>query len=400
MVSNCDVLIAGGGIVGLSVARSLLVLYPKLKVVVVDKELTLGAHASGRNSGVLHAGFYYSPDSLKAKFCKEGNKELRELCERHKINILNTGKIVVAKNDFELGRLEELYKRGLENGVQLDFLDAYKLPEYEPLAQTYRKFLWSPTTAVSKPRSIISALALEFRDLGGTILLGHEVKISPGGVALIGDARMGYKHFVNCAGTQADRIAHKFAVGEEFGMIPFKGIYRAVDKTVLPMRTLVYPVPHPINPFLGVHFTLTMDGKVKIGPTAIPILGREQYSTFKGISFEDLAQTIIGLVALTRGEAHDVSEIVRSEFPKIIEKVLVRESSSLVPKAQDVKSWKSRPPGIRAQLVNLKTGALVQDFIVLSAHQSTHVLNAVSPGWTAAIPFGRWISREKILPFL
>jgi len=158
MSLNCDVLIAGGGVVGLAVGKELLVSNPKLKVVVIEKERTLGFHASGRNSGVLHAGFYYSPDSLKAKFCREGNRELRELCQRHSIPVINTGKIVVAKNNTELNELEKLYLRGLQNDVKIELLEEKQLKEYEPYARTHERFLWSPTTGVSDPHAVIAGL--------------------------------------------------------------------------------------------------------------------------------------------------------------------------------------------------------------------------------------------------
>jgi L-2-hydroxyglutarate oxidase LhgO len=155
---------------------------------------------------------------------------------------------------------------------------------------------------------------------------------------------------------------------------------------------LVYPVPHPINPFLGVHFTLTIDHKVKIGPTAIPIAGREQYSPLTGWSGPDLAQTIKGLGSLIKGDAHDLGAILKSEWPKISQSRLVEESLRLVPSAGKIKHWNKKPPGIRAQLVHLPTGKLEQDFIVHSEHNAIHVLNAVSPGWTSAMTFGAHIS--------
>ena len=400
MGRNCDVLIAGGGIVGLSIARDLLICNPKLKVVVAEKEPYLGAHASGRNSGVLHAGFYYSPDSLKAKFCKDGNKELRKLCKNHGIEILDTGKIVVAKNSSEVIQLEKLYRRGILNGIDVKLLEAKQLVNFEPLARTYEKFLWSPTTGVGNPRLVIQSLSREVIEMGGLLLLETEVKLSGDGLAQVGSEHLSYRHFVNCAGSQSDRLAHVFGLGKEFTMIPFMGKYRAVERSKLPIRTLIYPVPHEINPFLGVHFTLTIDGKVKIGPTAIPILGREQYAAFNGLDPQDVLDSVRALITLARGASHDVSSMMRSEFPRVLESVLVRESSALVPKAKEIKGWKSRPPGIRSQLVNLTTGQLEQDFVVLSGVGSTHILNAVSPGWTAALPFGRWVAREKVMPWL
>jgi L-2-hydroxyglutarate oxidase LhgO len=400
MSLNCDVLIAGGGVVGLAVGKELLASNPKLKVLVIEKEKTLGFHASGRNSGVLHAGFYYSPDSLKAKFCREGNLELRQLCRRYGIRVLDTGKIVVAKNKFEVKELEKLYLRGLQNEVRLELLEEKQLKDFEPHAHTHERFLWSPTTGVSDPHAIIGALSREFVDLGGTLFPSSLLEVKDDGRITINGEAIEYRHFVNCAGTQSDRIAQKFNVGNQFTIMPFMGVYKSVSHTLLPLKTLIYPVPHPINPFLGVHFTLTLDGQTKIGPTAIPVLGRENYSVTQGISLRDSLETLKGFKSMVFGKTHDVSNLLSTELPKLSGKVLVREASLLVPSARKIKDWKSRPPGIRAQLIDTKSGQLQQDFVVLPGAKSTHVLNAVSPGWTSAIPFGRWIVKEKILPQL
>jgi L-2-hydroxyglutarate oxidase LhgO len=388
-----DVIIAGGGIIGLAVARSLLLNEPKLRVLVAEKEPMLGAHASGRNSGVLHAGFYYSPDSLKAKFCREGNLEIRKLADRHGIPVRDVGKVVVAKNSEELARLEVLFRRGLENGVKLEFRDAQNLSNLEPLAQTHGAFLWSPNTGVSDPARIINALASEVKELGGEIRLGAVVQVLSEQLLTINKEVLKTSHFVNATGSQSDRIAHSLHLGLEYSMIPFMGVYLAAQEFHLPLKRLVYPVPHPLNPFLGVHFTLTSDYKVKIGPSAIPILGREQYALMNGCSLSDMKSSILGLSTMLRHGAHDLPALIRSEWPKILRSTLVREAATLVPSVTNVGGWKRRPPGIRSQLIHRQTGVLHQDFIVEQSTHSTHVLNAVSPGWTSAIPFGEHLSK-------
>lgn len=393
MATKCDVLIIGGGVVGLSTGIALLEAYPSLKVVVAEKESRLGLHASGRNSGVLHAGFYYSPDTLKAKFCRDGNQELRKLAKKYNIPVREVGKVVVARNNDENDRLETLFRRGITNGVELEILDASHLGKFEPLAATHERFLWSPKTAISDPDAIIEALRAEFELLGGSISFDTKILLREVNNEVIDNSRQyNAEKIINTAGAQADRISRAVGVGKEYAMLPFMGVYRATDGNNLPLRRLVYPVPHPINPFLGVHFTLTLDNKVKIGPTAIPIAGREQYSFLTGWSGSDLAQSFKGMTSLIRGDAHDFGRIIQSEWPKIIQKLLVKESLDLVPSASDVKSWYRKPPGIRAQLVHLPTGALEQDFVVLTKVNSIHVLNAVSPGWTSSLPFGRLVA--------
>jgi L-2-hydroxyglutarate oxidase LhgO len=391
-----DVLIIGAGIVGLSVGIALLQARPRLKILVIDKEVGPGQHASGRNSGVLHAGFYYSPNSLKAKFCREGNAELRKLCIENEIPVLESGKVVVARNAEEDARLDLLYSRGITNGVELEIHDAANLEKHEPLARTHGRYLWSPKTAISDPKAVATAMVKKFESLGGRVSYSSKVQVteSSGEVSVKGFEA---KYVINSAGAQSDRLARGLGMAKEYAMVPFMGIYRSVEAKKLPLRRLVYPVPHPINPFLGVHFTLTLDGKVKIGPTAIPILGREQYSWAAGWSLPDIGQALIAATALVRGKAHSLGEILKSELPKLRESSLVLESATLVPSAGQIKAWTKRPPGIRSQLVNIKSGKLEQDFIVQNFHNSTHILNAVSPGWTSAIPFGRWVANEYVL---
>ena len=388
-----DVTIIGAGVIGLSIGNALLESNPSLRILIVEKEPNLGFHASGRNSGVIHAGFYYSPDSLKAKFCRDGNRELRKLCVRNNIPILETGKVVVTQNQEEELRLETLFERGLENGVELEMHEAKSLSSFEPQARTLNRFLWSPTTAVSNPHAVLISMAKEFTDKGGKIEYGQTVTLIENDSEICINKRdFEARFYINASGAQSDRISGAVGVGLEYAMLPFMGVYRATPNNLLGLKTLVYPVPHPINPFLGVHFTLTTDGKVKIGPTAIPISGREQYSLATGWSLSDMYQAFKGAKSLLLGESHDVLSIVRSEWPKMIEKEIVKQASQLVPNASNLKNWQKKPPGIRSQLVHLPSGKLEQDFRVIKKLNSLHVLNAVSPGWTSSVPFGRYVA--------
>ena len=397
MATTTDILIIGGGVVGLSTGIALLEANPRLKVIILEKEKTIAIHASGRNSGVLHAGFYYTPNSLKAQFCRDGNLELRKLAKKYDIPVLNVGKIVVARNSEEAQRIDDLFSRGIKNGVELEIHNQEKLVDFEPLARTVDKFLWSPNTGVSDPASISKALLKEFESKGGKIYFGEKLDLSNRASQIVDPTgKYLFKHVINASGAQSDRIARALGIGNEYAMLPFMGVYRATTSLNLPLRHLIYPVPHPINPFLGVHFTLTIDGKVKIGPTAIPITGREQYSLRKGWSISDLGQAIKAFMSLSTNDTHSVSAILKSEWPKISEKYLVRESSDLVPSVTKVKSWQAKPPGIRAQLVHLPSGRLEQDFVIKNAGNSTHILNAVSPGWTCSIPFGNYIAKQVL----
>ena len=401
MPKKCDVLIIGAGVVGLSTGIALLQSRPSLKVIIAEKESTIAKHASGRNSGVIHAGFYYSPDSLKAKFCRDGNYELRKLAKKYGIPVKDVGKVIVSRNADEDQRLDSLFQRGIANGVELEMHAEEKLKHFEPLAITHNRFLWSPNTGISDSRAIAQAMVDEFSTLGGTIEFNSTLNlIDRDGEILDLDNIFDFKHLVNAAGAQADRISRSVGVGTEYAMLPFMGVYRETIQRNLPLRRLVYPVPHPINPFLGVHFTLTIDGKTKIGPTAIPITGREQYSLRTGWSVSDMIQALNGMKSLVTGDAHDFGAILKSEWPKIFEKLLIKESTELVPSAASVSVWQRKPPGIRAQLVHLPTGKLEQDFIVARRLNTTHILNAVSPGWTSSIPFGKYVAEEFVRPLL
>ena len=401
MQKKCDVLIIGAGVVGLSTGIALLQSQPSLKVVIAEKESSIAKHASGRNSGVIHAGFYYSPDSLKAKFCRDGNFELRKLAKKYGIQVKDVGKVVVSRNADEDQRLDTLFQRGIANGVELEIHSEEMLKEFEPLAITHKRFIWSPNTGISDSTAIVQGMFDEFTSLGGSIEFNSKLKlIERQGEVLEAENVFRFKHLVNAAGAQADKISRSVGIGTEYAMLPFMGVYRATSEENLPLRRLVYPVPHPINPFLGVHFTITIDGKTKIGPTAIPIAGREQYSFKTGWSASDIVQALKGMKSLVAGDSHDFGAILKSEWPKVIEKLLVKESSELVPTAESVRDWQRKPPGIRAQLVHLPTGKLEQDFIVISHANTTHVLNAVSPGWTSSIPFGRHVVDQSVVPKL
>ena len=399
--SRFDVVIIGAGVVGLSVGMALLESNPNLKIIVFDKERNLGMHASGRNSGVLHAGFYYSPNSLKARFCVEGNYELKKFCKEVGIPVKSCGKIVVTKNSNEDDRLELLFKRGLENGVNLELLPAKKLDRFEPLAKTFKTFLWSPDSAIADASEVIKSMRRRFEERGGLVRTQTKVQITTdeNQISVLGD-KLTFKHLVNAAGAQADKIAKQIGLANDYAMLPFLGLYHSISYNKLPIRTLVYPVPHPINPFLGVHLTPAIDNFVKIGPTAIPIFGREQYSLLSGWRSLEFSEILKGSWAIAKGNSHDFSGIVKSEWTKLFRKEIVKLAAELIPNVENIAGWTRKPPGIRAQLVHLPSGNLEQDFVIRKFSNSTHILNAVSPGWTSALPFGRYVATEFVLPAL
>lgn len=395
---SCDVLIIGSGIIGLSIGVAILEAKPNAKVLILEKEKKPGLHASGRNSGVIHAGFYYSPDSLKAKFCREGNLALRQLAQEFEVPVLNCGKIVVAQSGSENESLDQLMSRGEKNGVEIELLNAEKLPNFEPLAVTKDRFLWSPTTAVSDPTALLFALRLKFEKLGGKVQFSREIsmRLHQGEVITLPN-KIEYKLIINAAGAQSLKQAKNSGAGANYLNLPFLGMYRIHSQRKLPLTKLVYPVPHPVNPFLGVHFTITIDGKVKIGPSAIPIIGVEQYDLSSKVRIREVADSAYAAYSILSGSKHNVFDLYVKELLNLFPKVLLNRASRIVPTANETKDWKPYKSGIRGQLVSKVSGELVQDFLIEEKSNAIHVLNTVSPGWTSAIPFGKHIVEKYVL---
>ena len=389
--SMWDLAIVGGGVVGLGIAKAWKARNPSDKIIVLDKETHVGAHASGRNSGVLHAGFYYAPDSLKARLTKDGNAMLRAFCYEHGVPIRETGKVVVTQSHAEIPALEELYRRGLLNGCELEIVDENQLRELEPLARTAGKAIWSPLTAVSSPVGVTKKLAEVVVDQGCELRLGvsvvtgraRELTLSTGEVIRAG-------HIVNAAGLYADKVAHWFDVGLDYKMLPFKGLYLYSDWPDGRLTRQVYPVPNPKNPFLGVHVTITVEGRVKIGPTAIPALKREDYGKPYALLPKELLEISRLYPRFLTSPHHNVAELIASELPKYNKTYLVNQAKPLVPSVNK-KHFKERgKPGVRAQLLHVPSKQLVMDFLVISGESSTHMMNAVSPAWTSSLAVGEY----------
>ncbi len=392
-----DVVIIGGGIVGLGIGVGLLRRAPSLRVTVFEAETQLAMHGSGRNSGVLHAGFYYSPDSLKARLTRVGNEMLRQLCRDEGVTVRSCGKVVVTRNSDDVARLQELHSRALANGVSVELLDVKDLRRIEPLATTHDVALWSPNTAVANPTEVTEALARTFHRLGGEIRYSSPVcQLDEGAVTLVGGARIGARHFINAAGLYADKIAHSAGAGGDYEMLPFKGLYVYGGPNAPALQRHVYPVPDPRNPFLGVHLTVTVDGRVKVGPTAIPALSRTNYTKLGGIKASELGSIARLLPKFLVSKHHNGLGLIKSEVPKYVRQILIKQAAALVPSVRpaDFVDWGKS--GIRAQLFNLKESRLEMDFVVESIGNHTHVLNAVSPAWTSSLSFGDHVAQGVV----
>jgi L-2-hydroxyglutarate oxidase LhgO len=401
MAETYDVAIIGGGINGIATGIALLESKSNTKVIILEKELQVGLHASGRNSGVLHSGFYYSPKSLRATFCKQGNAELTRFCKDNEVPLLNTGKVVVTSNEHELSELRRLAERGQENNIDIELLPETKLKRIEQLARTVQSFIYSPTTSVSDPKLVIDKLLDKYLQLGGKIKFSQTIKLrfSNGETILDPETKIEAKFIVNVAGVHSQKISQQIGIGHEYGFIPFLGQY-LVAPNKLGLRTLVYPVPNPERPFLGVHLTKTVKNKIKIGPTAIPVLGKEQYTLSSKLGSAEIGETLKSMWYFIRKNPQEVSKFLVHEWSTLNSKKLVNEASYLVPEVSTINKWEKGNAGIRAQLVDLKTGALVDDFVTKEFQNSLHLLNGISPGWTCALPFGRYLAEKLIIPKL
>ena len=390
MATPTDFLVLGGGIIGLAVARELRRRFSDQQITLVEKESAVGQHASGRNSGVLHAGFYYSADSLKARFCRDGNKALREYILSRKLALNPCGKLVVARSAADLPQLDELQRRAARNGVPLEAVSAAEARTIEPRVKTFERALWSPNTATADPAQVIAAFREDAEREGiqvrtGSPYLGR-LPGQPGAVRTgAGEFAPGY--VVNCAGLYADRVALDFGFSQNYRILPFKGLYLYSDEPAGAFRTNIYPVPDLRNPFLGVHFTVTVDGHAKIGPTAIPAFWREQYSGLDRFQAAEFAEIVWRDLGLFVSAGFDFRRLAVEELRKYSRAHLVKLAGELATNVDLAHYHHWGKPGIRAQLMQIHTRKLEMDFVLEGDTKSLHVLNAVSPAWTCSLPF-------------
>ncbi|MBI4383680.1 MAG: L-2-hydroxyglutarate oxidase [Nitrospinae bacterium] len=391
---DCDFLVIGGGVMGVSVARELKNRSGGARVVLIEKEDDCGLHASGRNSGVLHAGFYYSADSLKARFSRQGNVLLTEYCESKGLKINKCGKLVAARDESEWPFLDELLKRGKANGVPLHDITEAEAKRIEPRVKTRGRALLSPTTSSVDPREVMQAMKTDAVREGVGVRVGvrYLQRAEDGVSTSAGKIRAGY--VVNVAGLYADKIGKDFGFSKDYRILPFKGLYLYSEEPPGALRAHIYPVPDLRNPFLGVHFTLTPDGRSKIGPTAIPAFWREQYSALDNFDLGEFAEIVARQLGLFAFSNFDFKRLAFEEIGKYSRSKLVSLASALIEgvRLENYKKWGK--PGIRAQLLNIKERKLEMDFVLEGDGASMHVLNAVSPAFTCAIPFARHICDE------
>ncbi len=394
MVSS-DFLIIGGGVIGLNIARQLKKLYADSSVRVLEKESECGLHASGRNSGVLHAGFYYSPDSLKAKFTRIGNQRLTAYCEEKRLSIYKCGKLVVAKDHDDHGSMDELVRRGRANGIALEEITEEEAKKIEPRVKTCERALFSPTTSTVNPRDVMQAMTDDAIHEGVQIDRGVQYVGRSGRTIETSSGPYEAGYLVNASGLFADRLARDFGFSERYRILPFKGLYLYSNEPAGAVHTNIYPVPDLRNPFLGVHVTVTVDGHMKIGPTAIPAFWREQYEGMENFSLADCMEILGRQLGLLVFSGFDFKRLAMEELRKYSRPHLVGLASHLMTGMDSSQFTQWGKPGIRAQLIDIKQKKLEMDFVVEGDAHSMHVLNAVSPGFTCSLPFSEYVC-EKI----
>ena len=386
-----DFLIIGAGIIGLTIALQLRKQFLDSIIIIIEKEKKLGMHASGRNSGVLHAGFYYSADSLKAKLCRDGNAFWQSYCLEKKIKINQCGKLVVARNESELKGLDELYRRGQENSVKLELISENQAKEIEPSIFTFEKALYSPTTSTIDPNEILSSVSRDVINQNIKIIYNNKFLNTKKNIISTEAGKFDPGYLINAAGLYADVIAKKYGFSKNTKILPFKGLYLYEKKKCLKLRTNVYPVPDLRNPFLGVHLTVTVDNKAVIGPTAIPAFWRENYVGLDNFNLKEFLEVISLESKFFAYNNFGFRNLALSELKKYSKNKLTKLAGSLLnnKNLSSFTSWGKT--GIRAQLIDIKNKKLEMDFKFEGDEKSFHVLNAVSPAFTCAEPFSKLI---------
>lgn len=396
---QADYLIIGAGIIGLALARELKNRFPAADILVIDKEADVAYHGSGRNSGVLHAGFYYSADSLKARFTREGNRMMTDYVAGRGLAINRCHKVVVASDLNEIEGVQELQRRGEKNGVDVRIIDEQELAEIDPNAKTTGIALYSPTTATVDPGQVCHALKDDLEAAGVRFLFGQGYLKRQGDAAILttGGLVLEAGLTINAAGLYADTVARDYGFSQQYTIIPFKGIYLKYTGTDKPIRTNIYPVPNLKNPFLGVHYTVTVDGTIKIGPTAIPAFWRQNYAGLEHFRLGELLEILGWESRLFLGDNFGFRSLALSELKKYDRGYFTGLATKMVKQINTAGFNQWSKPGIRAQLLNTATKELVQDFVVEGDRHSIHVLNAVSPAFTCSFPFAAWVVDHFVL---
>jgi len=389
-MDSFDYLVIGGGVMGCALARALALKHPSAKIAVLEKETKVAHHTSGRNSGVVHAGYNQKPGTLKARFCVEGNRRLVEYARARGVPIAETGILIVARAQGERATLEELLRRGRENGVpNLRLVDGAEIKRLEPNASGVAA-LHAPSGAAVDSAFFVEALAEDARAAGVEFRLGEGVRrideIGKGYEVRTNRGRIAATRVINCAGLHADRLAHQLGAGLPYTIVPFRGEFYYLDAAKAGLiRSMIYSVPDIRYPFLGVHWTRTVHGKVKVGPNAVLAMGREAYGTFQ-VQPVDVARMAFDGRFWRMLAGSEFRRLAGENLKSSLSKTAFLKHAFTLVHGAEASDFTKGPSGIRAQLVDTE-GKLVDDIVVEKKGASLHVLNAISPGLTCSLPF-------------
>ncbi|SVA17450.1 uncharacterized protein METZ01_LOCUS70304, partial [marine metagenome] len=389
-----DFVVIGGGIIGASTALSLVTTYPEKRTILIEKEKSFASHQTGHNSGVIHAGVYYQPGSLKAKFCREGLEETINFCDLHNIPYENCGKLLVATSEVELARMDVLFERCKQNNIEVELIDQEQLRKIEPNINGIGAILVKSTSIVNY-QSVTKKMIEQYEALGGEYLLDTEVvnltENSDAIEIITNNETLKSRYLISCAGLMADRIAKMLNLEINFRIVPFRGeYYKLSEKHNTLVKHLIYPIPDPELPFLGIHLTKMIDGSVTVGPNAVLGFKREGYGKIN-LSPRDTLEMLSfkGFYKVIRNHFKSgITEMLNSKYKRGYLKQVNKYSPSI--KLKDLQPY---PAGIRAQAV-LDDGTLVHDFLFVESERSIHVCNAPSPAATSAMPIGKYISEK------
>ena len=385
-----DIVIIGSGMVGLSLARQLKKKHASISILVVEKEKKIGSHSSGRNSGVLHAGIYYPEGSIKAKVCVKGALRLKSWAIKNGLKVGQYGKIIVAQNKSVECQINLLASRAKANGVKFSIIHSdeikFRIPTINPKINIG---IWSPNTCVVNPKEVMLKLSQELKECGISIVTDAKILAIDSDKSMINlnNQVLKYGHLFNCAGLHADSIAHQYDIGKEYRILPFKGLYWRVKKDLgISKPVNLYPVPDLNVPFLGVHFTPNTESfpQYTVGPTATPALGRENYKLLEKLEPKAALFTITTIAKQYIMNKNNFRDYVHQQAPLAFSPLLLRAARELIPSIQRSDLELSDKVGIRSQLYNLHKEKLENDFICERANNSTHILNAISPAFTAS----------------
>lgn len=395
-MKSFDFLIIGAGIVGLSLARQIRITHGNsVSIGVLEKEGEIGRHSSGRNSGVMHSGIYYAGGTLKARVCGTGAREMMSWCEERGLPVLRCGKVLVPARIEDAPQIDVLLDRAKQNGVEARRLDRKELAELEPEARSATgDAIWCPDTSVIDPKSALLRIADELTDAGVAIMTDEAfLGLGPQPDSVVtARERIRFGHLINAAGLHADKVAHAFGVGKRYVLLPFRGAYwKLAPNSGLEIRHLVYPVPDLQVPFLGVHTTTTTSGSTYFGPTALPALGRENYKGLEGLEASEVAKILSHLGLQFAGNRQGFRNLALQEGKKVFKAGFVREAKRLIPRLKEQHLLPCDKVGIRAQMLDLERRELVMDFLIEKGNSQTHILNAISPAFTSAFPFARYV---------